>query len=357
MDAATIQGDSIHMPMSLFESELVAKVDDNVLKGYWRRRRTGQQYQNMPFEAQLNHLERFETVNPATGKSERVAAKSTSSQTVDVSGKWKTTFRSADDSSYEAVGVFNQKDNRVTGTFLTTTGDYRYLEGNIIGDSLLLSCFDAGGHAFLFKAKVSADKKMTGTFHSGFTGLETWTAQLDPNAELPDANALTFLKPGEKTLAFSFPEPNGNLVSLDDARFKDKVTIIQILGTWCPNCMDETNFLSPWYKKNKSRGVEVVGLAFEKTADMTESGPKIQRMKERFKIDYPVALAGTNNKVEASKSLPALNRVVAFPTTIFIDKKGNVRQIHTGFSGPGTGAYYDKFVDEFNRLVDKLLAE
>ena len=102
-------------------------------------------------------------------------------------------------SSYEAVGVFNQKDNRVTGTFLTTTGDYRYLEGNIIGDSLLLSCFDAGGHAFLFKAKVGADKKMTGTFTSGFTGFETWTAQLDPKAELPDANSLTFLKPGEKT--------------------------------------------------------------------------------------------------------------------------------------------------------------
>ncbi len=344
MDAATIQGDSIHIPMALFESELVAKVNDKVLKGYWRRRRTGQQYQIMPFEARLNQLERFQP-KAATG-----------GQPMNVSGKWNTTFRSADGSSYEAVGVFNQQENRVTGTFLTTTGDYRYLEGNVFGDSLFLSCFD-GSHAFLFKAKVSSDRQLTGTFNSGFTGFETWTAKFDPNAELPDANSLTFLKPGEKTLAFAFPEPNGNPVSLNNDRFKDKVTIVQILGTWCPNCMDETMFLSPWYKKNKSRGVEVVGLAFEKTAEMAESGPKIERMKQRFKIDYPVALAGTNNKAEASKSLPALNRVVAFPTTIFIDKKGNVRQIHTGFSGPGTGPYYDKFVDEFNRLVDKLLAE
>ena len=121
--------------------------------------------------------------------------------------------------------------------------------------------------------------------------------------------------------------------------------------------MDETNFLSPWYKKNKSRGVEVVGLAYEKSADLKESAPKLQRMIDRFQIDYPIALAGTNNKAEASKTLPMLNRIIGFPTTILIDKRGNVRQIHTGFSGPGTGKYYDEFTDDFNRLVDKLIAE
>ena len=121
--------------------------------------------------------------------------------------------------------------------------------------------------------------------------------------------------------------------------------------------MDETNFLSPWYKRNKSRGVEVLGLAFEQSPDMAISGPKIERMKDRFNIDYPVVLAGTNDKAEASKALPELNGVVAFPTTIFVDKKGKVRHIHTGFSGPGTGNYYDQYVDEFNRLVDELLTE
>ena len=121
--------------------------------------------------------------------------------------------------------------------------------------------------------------------------------------------------------------------------------------------MDETNFLSPWYKRNRSRGVEVLGLAFERSAAMAVSGPKIERMKKRFNIDYPIVLAGTNDKAEASKALPDLNAVVAFPTTIFIDKKGKVRQIHTGFSGPGTGKFYDQYVSEFNRLIDKLVAE
>jgi thiol-disulfide isomerase/thioredoxin len=345
MDAATVQGDSIHIPMALFESELVAKITDNTLRGEWRRRRTAQQIQRLPFEAQLGINHRF--------------APDVKTATANLGGNWATDFDSKTGrvDTTDAVGVFKQTGNRLTGTFLTPTGDYRYLEGNVVGDSLFLSCFD-GSHLFLFKAKHNpATQTLTGGFWSGASGYESWVAKLDPNAKLPDPAKLTYLKPGVKTLNVSFPEPSGKAVSLTDPRFKDKVTVVQILGSWCPNCMDETNFLSPWYKRNKSRGVEVLGLAFERSPEMAVSGPKIERMKERFKIDYPVVLAGTNDKAQASKALPDLNAVVAFPTTIFVDKKGQVRHIHTGFSGPGTGVYYDQYVDEFNRLVDKLLAE
>ena len=193
-------------------------------------------------------------------------------------------------------------------------------------------------------------------FHSGPTYRESWTARLDPNASLPDPATLTYIKPGQR-FTFAFPDATGKTVSLADPQFKGKVTVVQIMGSWCPNCMDETRFLAPWYARNKARGVEVAGLAFEKTADLAESGPKLKRMSERFDIQYPVLLAGTNDKAEASKALPALNSVVAFPTTIFVDKKGTVRHIHTGFSGPGTGVYYDQYVGEFNSLIDKLLAE
>ncbi|MCK8492254.1 TlpA family protein disulfide reductase [Spirosoma sp. RP8] len=345
MDPATVQGDSIRIPMALFESELIAKIEDNTLRGVWRRRRTAQQYQTLPFEAQ--HGQNYRFVKEAKGTAANLA------------GKWATDFGSKTGKvdTVNAVGVFNQKGNQVTGTFLTPTGDYRYLDGNVVGDSLFLSCFD-GSHLFLFKAKHDpATKMLTGGFWEGVSGYESWVARFDPKAELPDPAKLTFLKPGSKTLNVSFPEPNGKVVSLADPRFKNKVTIVQILGSWCPNCMDETNFLSPWYKRNKQRGVEVLGLAFERSPEMAESGPKIERMKQRFKIDYPVVLAGTNDKAQASKALPDLNAVVAFPTTIIIDKKGQVRSIHTGFSGPGTGNYYDQYVDEFNRLIDKLLAE
>ena len=349
MDTATVQGDSLHIPMGLFESELVAKIDGNTsgvttLRGVYRRNRVGLGIQTLPFEAEQGVAYRF-TKNEST--------------TTNVSGKWATQFESKTGKvdSVNAVGVFEQTGNRVTGTFLTPTGDYRYLDGNVVGDSLFLSCFD-GSHLFLFKARHdAATKTMTGGFWSGISGYESWVARFDPKAELPDPATLTYLKPGAKTLNVSFPEPNGTVVSLADPRFTGKVTIVQILGSWCPNCMDETKFLIPWYQKNKQRGVEVLGLAFERSTEMAVSGPKIERMKERFQIDYPIVLAGSNDKAEASKALPELNAVVAFPTTIFIDKKGKVRHIHTGFSGPGTGKYYDQYVEEFNRLVDKLLAE
>jgi len=343
-DTATFRGDSIRIPMAIFESEILAKVTGNGMQGVWRRRRTGQDYVSVPFQAQYGVQYRF----APSAASNRQSGKP-------FTGKWATTFRSENDSSF-AVGVFEQQGTKLTGTFLTSTGDYRYLAGDAVGDSLRLSCFD-GTHAYLFKAARQADGTLRGAFWSGGTGYTAWTARFDPNAELPDATKLTYLKPGAKTVSFSFPDVNGKPVSLKDERFKNKVVIVQILGSWCPNCMDETNFLSPWYKKNKDRGVEIVGLAYEKSADLNESAPKLQRMIDRFQIDYPIALAGTNNKAEASKTLPMLNRIIGFPTTIFIDKKGNVRQIHTGFSGPGTGKYYDEFTEDFNRLVDKLLAE
>lgn len=345
MDVAAVQGDSLRIPMSLFESELVAKIDGNLLRGVWRRRRIAQPAQTLPFEAQHGLSYRF------TPNGKPAAA--------NLTGKWATDFgsKTASVDTVNAVGVFDQKGNRLSGTFLTPTGDYRYLDGNVVGDSLFLSCFD-GSHVYLFKARHDpATKTLTGGLWAGIAGYESWSARFDPQAELPDPSKLTYLKAGAKTLNFSFPEPNGTKVSLSDSRFKNKVTIVQIMGSWCPNCMDETNFMSPWYKKNKQRGVEVVGLSFERSPDMAISGPKIERMKQRFKMDYPVVLAGTNDKAQASKVLPELNAVVAFPTTIFLDKKGQVRYIHTGFSGPGTGKYYDQYVEEFNRLVDKLVAE
>lgn len=345
MDSATVTGDSIRIPMALFDSELIAKIDGSKLTGTWRRHRTAQQTLTLPFQAERGPTYRFVPDTKAT--------------TTSVAGTWATEFGNKRNQvdTVNAVGVFKQTGNRVSGTFLTPTGDYRYLDGNVVGDSLFLSCFD-GSHLFLFKARHDpATKRLTGGFWAGISGYESWVANADPNAKLPDPATLTYLKPGAKTLTASFPEPSGNVVSLTDPRYKGKVTVVQIMGSWCPNCMDETNFLSPWYKKNRQRGVEILGLSFERSADMTESGPKIDRMKQRFQIDYPVVLAGTSDKAKAAKALPDLNAVVAFPTTIILDKAGQVRQIYTGFSGPGTGKYYDQYVDEFNSLIDKLLAE
>lgn len=331
--------DSLHIPMEIFDAEIIAKVDGNQLKGVFRKKMGNLSVREGAFTATFGETHRFE--------------KPTANATINVSGKYAVNFHDAE-ISYEAVGVFKQTGNDVSGTFLTTTGDYRYLQGNVIGDSLKLSCFD-GNHVFLFTAKITGDSLVGGKFCSSLTYIENWEGVKNPNAALPNANSLTHLKEGYDSVYFSFKNEKGETVSLADEQYKNKVVIVQIMGSWCPNCMDETKFLVPFYEKNKAKGLEIIGLAYEKKTDPEFAYPKIKRMKERFKVPYEVLIAGVNDKAEAAKSLPMLDHILSFPTMIVIDKKGKVREIHTGFSGPGTGEYYDKFVSDFNRLMDSLL--
>ncbi|MGI4864920.1 MAG: TlpA disulfide reductase family protein [Janthinobacterium lividum] len=279
---------------------------------------------------------------------------------------YKVDFKEQEGDSYPAVGIIKyapKESNSLTGTFLTTTGDYRYLAGDMVlrdkKQHLLLSTFD-GNHAFLFDGQYDAKGAtvIKGDFYSGKSGHETWTATLDPKAKLPDADTLTYLKKGESQLNFKFPSVvEGGSVSPTDAKYKGKVVVIQVLGSWCPNCMDETGFLAPWYEKNKARGVEVIGLGYERSPEYAKAAPRLRKLKERFNIGYDLAVAGVANKDSVAKSMPQLAKFLAFPTTIFLDKKGAVRSIHTGFSGPGTGKYYEEEIAGFNRTVDKLLKE
>lgn len=337
------KGDSIFIHMPLFNSEFKLKQDKDVLKGQWIKH-LGNKDAAMDFTAMPGQSWRF--------------FKSAEKPAYNITGRWSAIFGEDGSRKDTTVGEFKQLGDRVTGTFLTTTGDYRFLEGTIANDRLYLSTFD-GGHAFLFTAKIASGNQLVdGRFFSGLTGLDKWTAVRNENAKLPDAYSLTYLKPGYKKIAFSFPDINGKKVSLSDARFKGKVVIVQILGSWCPNCMDETSYLVNYYKKFHPRGVEVIGLAYERTTDFAKSVPTLKQLKTRFNIQYPLLITGyTPNRGDPQKSLPMLADFKGFPTTIIIDKKGDVRKIHTGFSGPGTGKYYTEFVSEFEKLTNDLLAE
>lgn len=254
-------------------------------------------------------------------------------------------------------GIFSQKDNRVVGTFRTTTGDYRFLEGVMDNDSLRVSAFD-GAHAFLFKAKVT-DSTMSGIFYSGNHFKEPFLAIRNESYELPSPDSLTFLKQGYDKLDFTFPDMNGNMVSLGGNMFKDKVVVVQIMGSWCPNCLDETKFLVDYLSKKNNKDLAVVGLAFEYAKTEELAFRSIKRLVDRIGVEYPILLAqyGTDNKEKAQEKLPMLNRVLSYPTTIFIDKKGVVRKIHTGFTGPATGDKFEEFKLEFDSFLQQLLSE
>ncbi len=336
-------GDSVFIRMPLFDSEFKLAKNSDGLTGKWIKH-VGTKDAVMDFRAKPNQNWRFFKQASAPG--------------YNVSGRWTAIFGEGAGRD-TTVGEFKQVGDHLTGTFLTTTGDYRYLEGTVAGDSLYLSCFD-GGHAFIFKAKINSNDSMTaGKMYSGYSGLDTWTAVRNENAKLPDAYSLTYLKPGFTKIDFMFKDINGQPVSLSDARFKGKVVIVQILGSWCPNCMDETNYMvSRYYPKYHNKGVEVIGLAYERTTDFAASQRTLKQLKDHFNIPYPLLITGyTPGRGDPQKSLPMLADFKGFPTTIIIDKKGEVRKIHTGFSGPGTGEYYTQFIDEFEGLTDGLLAE
>ena len=149
------------------------------------------------------------------------------------------------------------------------------------------------------------------------------------------------------------------MVSLNDDRFKDKVVIVQIMGTWCPNCLDESKYYTKFYETNRDKDLEIVALAFEYAKTPEKAFKSIERLKKQLNIEYPVLLAqyGTSDKAKAQEKLPMLNHVLSYPTSIFIDKKGEVRRIHTGFNGPATGEKYTEFKNEFERFVDELMEE
>ncbi len=279
----------------------------------------------------------------------------TDSARVSLSGRWAVGFSPGTDDGYPAVGEFKQNGNYVEGTFLTTTGDFRFLEGTVSGDSVFLSAFD-GAHALLFKARILGDS-IFGGFWSGKHWQEPWIGIRNEKATLPNPESLTFLNPGFKRLAFSFKDIEGNVVSLSDERFRNKVVIVQLMGSWCPNCMDETAYLVDIYKQYHAQGLEVIALAFERESDELSTIRNLSRMRTHFSIPYPILLAGSSSKVEASEKLPMLNRVLSFPTTIIVDRKMKVRRIHTGFSGPGTGQYYIDFSNRTELLLVELLGE
>jgi thiol-disulfide isomerase/thioredoxin len=230
------------------------------------------------------------------------------------------------------------------------------LEGIKSGNKLFLSGFD-GMHAFLFIAEKQTNNTLIGVFYSGASWKESWVAKRNEAFKLNDAEQITFLKNKDETLNFSFPDLEKNQVALSDQKYKNKVVIIQVMGSWCPNCMDESRYLTNIYSKYKQQGLEIIALAFEKTTDFEKAKIQVQRMKNRLRINYDVLITQQSGTAKASEVLSAFNKISAFPTTIFLNKQHQVVKVYTGFSGPATGQEYEVYKTQTENSIEKLLRE
>ncbi|QQR88140.1 MAG: TlpA family protein disulfide reductase [Flavobacteriales bacterium] len=341
VDQVVIAGDSFHAQMPLFDSEFIGVfTSDSSLSGRWLNHLKGPDY-SIPFHATAGRSERFLGVPNQEPR--------------DLSGSWETHYSIGTADAYAAIGQFEQQGPRMRGTFLTETGDYRYLEGVVIGDSLLLSCFD-GSHAFLFKAGWQSDS-LIGRFWSGNHWQEPWVAVRNPAFTLRHPDSLTHLREGYAMADFRFPLIEGGYVSPLDSAHVGRVIMVQVMGSWCPNCVDETVLLDEMYAKYNHEGLSVVALAFEKQSDSLKAIEALRRFRDRLHVKYEIAYAGRAGKEEAAERLPFLDHVMSYPTCIFIDRAGRVRRIRTGFYGPGTGDHYLNYRRNLELFIERMLAE
>lgn len=337
-DKATAK-DTILINFPVFDTYIKAIYEDDIMEGNWYVN-----YRNnyqIPFKAYFGQAHRFTTLKKKP--------------LMDISGKWDVKFEADTEDEYPAIGEFVQKGNIVTGTFMTETGDYRYLEGTIQDNRIYLSTFDAA-HAFLFEAKILEDNSLIGSFKSGKHYTSAWTATKNDNAKIGDAFELTTSQIDDQVFDFTFEGLDGKDVSLSDEKFKDKIKLVKISGTWCPNCKDESLFLMDYLKNNPSDDIEVIEVAFERYKDSEKAKEILKRYKSKLNLPFTVLYGGYADKAITSKKFPQISKVLSYPTLIFVDKSNKIRNVHTGFAGPATSDF-PAFESKFKSLISELRTE
>lgn len=333
----TIKGDSIFIPIPNFDSHIEGLIQSPTqIKGAFIK----------------DYVEDYSIQFIAEKSNENVFGKPSGTSST-LKQKYKTEFY-FDDRISPAIGLFKQNGNIITGSFAKETGDYRFLEGVVNGSKLELSTFD-GTHLYLFTADIKGDSLTNGKFISGKGGNYTWSAIYSEDVGLRNPEELTTLKDGYSTFYFSALDLSNELVKLEEERFNAKLKIIQVTGTWCPNCLDETRFFTELYEKYRDDGLEIIGLAFENGSDTLKILEKLERYKLNNNIEYPLLYAGKAGSANASNAFPMINKIMSFPTAIYLNEQNEVLKIYTGFYGPGTGEYYHEYVSHTQAYIESIL--
>tara|TARA_B100000900_G_scaffold69950_1_gene55261 strand:- start:394 stop:1539 length:1146 start_codon:yes stop_codon:yes gene_type:complete len=334
-DDIVFEDDSMKIFMPPYDAVIIAKIEGESLNGRYLKEESGKEAK---FNARISDKPKFMSDKKAN---------------FSLDGKYKTVFRP--ENPYPGLGLFTQNGNNVSGTFRKNTGDTRFLSGITFGDSILLSTFD-GAHPYLIKAEKKGDTIFGNLHYYSNSITEFWMIK-DDDYDLADSKSLTKLKDGFQSINFNFKDINGEFISLNDEQFKNKVVVVQILGTWCPNCLDETQFFLSYLKENPDENLAFIGLSVEAAKTEERAMKRISNMIDKFDIPYPILLAqyGSTDKETFLKKIPMLENIISYPTTIIIDKNGKVNSIHTGFNGPATGQAFIDYKKDFKSEIKGLL--
>jgi len=269
-------------------------------------------------------------------------------------GKFQAFLHEAGSIDTTTVATFWVRNDSVYGTLIAPDGDYGLNAGIQNGISVTLSRF-TGWQAQLFELNQS-ESSWKGTLYVRNDPPVQLILEPRPTlAERVSPAYETSIKNTRVPFAFSGLTADGDRLTNKSERFKGKALIVDIMGTWCHNCMDEAPVLQQLYSECRDKGLEVVGLSFEINDDVNQAKKNMSLYQKRFGLTFPLLYCGsTDDKYVGPELRAQLVNFYAYPTALFIDRKGKVKFIHVGFRGPGTGEEFESEVKHLYDVVRRL---
>lgn len=276
-----------------------------------------------------------------------------------IEGLWIVPADSGKGSEKSWRFIVHQAGLQVRAAILRVDGDTGALTGSWRDGKFVLSHFDGARPLLLEVAPAPGNtlaillRNSNGT-DATLTAYRASDAKARGVPEAADPEAHTRVRDPSEPFGFSFPDLAGHVVSNTDSRFAGKVLVVDVAGSWCPNCHDEAPFLQSLYRKYHSRGLEIVTLSFEEP-EQYANPVRLRAFVRDFGLEYTVLLAGTLDDLHAR--LPQAVDLDAYPTTFFIGRDGLVKSIHAGFAAAATGSFNTQLKRDFTATIEKLLAQ
>lgn len=337
------RGDSVILAISEYGAAIQCVWRDSKLTGKFLRFRADTS--SLAFEAT--------PANPTAS----TPTKPSKAMEVPLVGKFQVYFHNDNVIDSLTSAKFWAKGDSIFGTFVAPDGDYGLMVGKQEGDHVQLNRFTG------WQANILDLKRETGNWSGKYYARSNppTAFTLEPRIELPKEIPSTKqarMKDPKKSFVFSGVTITGDTLTNLDKRFKGKVLIVDIMGTWCHNCMDEAPLLQQLYKEFNEEGLEIIDLSFELKNDPALARKNLMLYQERYGINFPLLFCGTTEEENVKARLRSqVDNFFAYPTTFFIDRKGIVQHIHVGFKGPGTGDEYQQEIQTFYDIVKKMVAK
>jgi thiol-disulfide isomerase/thioredoxin len=331
-----VTGNSIKLTWDSYAATLEATLTGGVLKGTYGGKRLGMH----DFEARPHKAVAASANPPSVGGVWIVPAKSSKNENA-----WRLILR--------------QKGGHAEGAILRVDGDTGLLEGEYRDGKFTLTHFD-GSRTGILEVSAKPDGSLGLSLLSGrgkvqeYSAVKATEAKAKGVADPDDFTLHTSVKDPNEAFRFSFPDLNGKIISNTDARFRGKVVLVNVTGSWCPNCHDEAPFLESLYKKYKALGLEIVALDFEEPEQLQDP-VRLRAFIKQYGLDYTYLIGGDTADMNAK--IPQGKNLDSWPTTFILGRDGKVKEVHAGFPAKASGEFHEEMKQQFTATIERLLAD